>query len=383
MWGADATTMIFGSTVTADGTLVAVGVDRRASPSVAAVFTSRDGLDYSRVDPRDVHTSTATLSAETAMRDVVATPTGLVAAGFEFSPSGAQVPATSDASGTPIGATTAALWRSTDARVWDRVGAGPADVLAGALMTRIVAVPTGGFLAIGEEPTTGAGIAWTSPDALTWRRIGADSGLDAPGRTSFQAGASTPQGLLIAGSYRVGDSRKAAVWHSSDANTWRRVDAPAFAMTQAQEISALAVLHGMLVAGGAATENGTDAAAIWTSPDGTAWERVPHDEATFGGAGSDAVTILLPAGDGILALGRSSPGKLDSDAAVWTSRDARDWRREPAPAEVFGGPTIEEFLTAAIVTDRVAATGRSKRADRNTLRFVDAELMLWFAQEPP
>ncbi|MFN8103872.1 MAG: hypothetical protein U0U69_05365 [Acidimicrobiia bacterium] len=381
VWGADASTMVFGSTVGADGTLVAVGVDRRASPSVAAVFTSRDGIDYSRVDPRDVHTSTATLSAETAMRGVVATPAGLVAVGFEFAPAGAQVPATTDAAGAGIGATTAAVWRSADARTWDRAATVPADALAGALMTRIVALPVGGFLALGEEPTTGAGIAWTSPDAATWQRIDPGSGLDAPGRVSFQTASATSQGILVAGSYRVGDSRRAAVWRSNDAVTWQRVESPAFATSQAQEISALAMLRGTIVAGGASIENGTDAAAIWTSPDGIAWDRVTHDEDVFGGAGSDAVTVLLPAGDGILALGRSSPGKLDADAAVWTSKDARNWRREPAPTETFGGANTEEFLTAAIVADRVAATGRSKRADRDTLRYVDTELLLWFAQE--
>lgn len=383
VWAADASTMVFGSTVTADATLVAVGVDRRASPSVAAVFTTRDGFTYSRVPPGDVEAGTAALSAETAMRDVVSTPTGLVAVGFEYAPTAAQVPA-STAAGTPaVGATTAAVWRSTDATHWTRVAAAPTTALANALMTRIVALPAGGFLVVGEEPTTGAGIAWTSTDATTWHRLDATSGLDAPGRTSFQAATTTPAGtVLIAGSYRVGNTRRAAVWLSLDAATWRRVDSPAFAASPAQEIAAVTGFRGGIVAGGAATEDGTDAAAVWTSPDGDNWERVPHDEATFGGAGGDAITVLLPAGDGILALGRASPGKLDPDAAVWTSGNGRDWRREPLPAEIFGGPNTEEFLTAQIVSDRVAATGRSKRADRDTLRFVDSELMLWFAQEP-
>lgn len=382
VWGSDASAMVFGTAVTADGTLVAAGVDRRASPSVAAVFTSRDGYDYERVDPRDVHPGTANLSAETAMRDVVATPTGLVAVGFEFMASGSEVPAATDGAPAAIGATTAAVWHSNDARVWDRVPAAPATALDTALMTRIIALPAGGFLVLGEEPATGAAIAWTSPDGATWQRITAASGLDAPGRTSFEAVTATPAGVFIGGSYRTGNSRKAAVWRSTDTVTWHRLDSPAFGTSQAQEIATLASFRGGLVAGGAATENGTDAAAVWTSADGESWARVAHDEATFGGAGSDAINLLLPLPDGILALGRASPGKLDPDAAVWTSRDAASWQREPMPAEIFGGPNTEEFLTAAVVGNRVAATGRSKRADRDTLRFVDTELMLWFAQEP-
>lgn len=382
VWGSDAATMVFGSTVAAGGsTLVTVGVDRRASPSTAAVFTTSNGVDYQRVDPAAVHAGTSTLSAETAMRDVVATPTGLVAVGFEFSPTGADVPASTDASGAEIGSTRSAVWRSADASVWDRVGAGPDVALASSLMTRVVAIP-GGLLAIGQEPTTGAGIAWTSPDGTTWQRIPAASGLTDPGKVSYQSVAVTPQGIIVAGSVRTGEARHAAIWRSIDAVTWVRVESASFSTSPAQEITAVVAFEGGLVAGGAATENGTDAAAVWTSPDGSAWTRVPHDEATFGGAGGDAITLMLVVGDGVLALGRSSPGRLDPDAAVWTSADARNWRREPAPSEVFGGANTEEFLTAAVVADRVAATGRSKRADRDTLRFVDSELMLWFAQEP-
>lgn len=381
VWGADAATMVFGSTVIPDGgPLVAVGVDRRASPSTAAVFTTADGVNWERVDPTAVHPGTATLSAETAMRDVVSTPSGLIAVGFEFSPTGSDVPASTDASGAGIGTTRSAVWRSTDARVWERVPAGPDEALVSSLMTRVVSTP-GGLLAIGQEPTTGAGIAWTSPDGTTWQRIPATSGLSDPGKTSFQAAAVTPHGIFIAGSVRVGEARQAALWRSLDAVTWQRVSSPSFSTSPAQEITAVVTFAGTLVAGGAATENGTDAAAVWTSPDGVTWTRVPHDEATFGGAGGDSVTLMLVVGDGILALGRSSPGRLDPDAAVWTSSDATSWRREPAPAEIFGGPNTEEFLTAAVVADRVAATGRSKRADRDTLRFVDSELVLWFAQE--
>lgn len=382
VWGSDAATMVFGSAVVpGGGPLVAVGVDRRASPSTAAVFTSTDGVDYQRVDPAAVHAGTATLSAETAMRDVVATPTGLVAVGFDFSPTGADVPASTDANGAEVGATRSAVWRSTDARTWDRVGAGPDAALASSLMTHVIEIP-GGLLALGQEPQTGAGIAWTSPDGTTWQRIPAASGLTGAGKVAFQTAAVTPQGILVAGSVRVGETRSAAMWRSTDALTWLPVESPSFTASPAQEIAAVVAFRGGLVAGGAATEEGTDAAAVWTSPDGSAWTRVPHDEATFGGAGGDAITLVLVVGDGVLALGRSSPGRLDPDAAVWTSTDARNWRREPAPAEIFGGPNTEEFLTAAVVADRVAATGRSKRADRDTLRFVDSELMLWFAQEP-
>lgn len=74
-------------------------------------------------------------------------------------------------------------------------------------------------------------------------------------------------------------------------------------------------------------EDGEGRAAVWTSPDGVAWSRVPHDEAVFGRAVMSSVTA---GGPGLVAVGTSD------EAAVWTSADGVVWSRVPDDQAVFG-----------------------------------------------
>ena len=50
-------------------------------------------------------------------------------------------------------------------------------------------------------------------------------------------------------------------------------------------------------------------AAVWTSPDGFTWSRVPHDEAVFGGAGEQKMVSVTGGGLGLVAVGYDSPGR--------------------------------------------------------------------------
>lgn len=380
VFGADATTMIFGSTTAPDGSrVVAVGVDRSATPDKPAVWTTENGARWSRVDAGAV--PGATMQNSTAMRDVALGPGGYVAVGFEFAPD-AEPPSTANSQTAPPGESTAAVWSSPDAGTWTRLTPPEPSVMAESLMTRVVAIPSG-LLALGEDGVTGDAVAWLSPDGSAWQRIPATAGLSAAdGKATFKDATAAGAALYIAGSVKIPDGRRAALWRSSDGGAaWERIEAPSFGNRPGAEIDALLAIPSGVVAAGAATEAGTDAAAVWVSPDGLAWNRVPHVEDVFGGAGGDAMLLLRRVGDGILGLGRASPGRLDPDAAVWTSPDGVNWKREAAPPDTFGGPGTEEFLTAAVAADRVIATGRSKRVDRDQLRFVDRELLLWSAQD--
>jgi hypothetical protein len=67
-------------------------------------------------------------------------------------------------------------------------------------------------------------------------------------------------------------------------------------------------------------------AAVWTSPDGFRWSRVPHSDAVFGPvvafgvAGSAVMTSVTAGGPGLVAV-----GEANSFAAVWTSPDGITW----------------------------------------------------------
>ena len=67
---------------------------------------------------------------------------------------------------------------------------------------------------------------------------------------------------------------------------------------------------GLVAVGNVGSDAGDDA-AVWTSGDGIAWSRVPHDEAVFAGAGMQSVTA---GGPGLVAVG--SDGEA---AAVWVA----------------------------------------------------------------
>jgi hypothetical protein len=75
--------------------------------------------------------------------------------------------------------------------------------------------------------------------------------------------------------------------------------------------------------------------AVWTSPDGISWTRVPHDEAVFGGQNSQEMHRITVGGPGLVAVGGDDSGG-DIDAAVWTSPDGISWSRA-SDDDVFGG----------------------------------------------
>jgi hypothetical protein len=81
---------------------------------------------------------------------------------------------------------------------------------------------------------------------------------------------------------------------------------------------------------------------VWTSPDGLVWSRVPHDEAVFGGYGGREMRAVVSGGPGLVAVGVDLSGG-DVDAAVWTSPDGQVWSRVPHDEAVFGGPGDQDM----------------------------------------
>ena len=58
-------------------------------------------------------------------------------------------------------------------------------------------------------------------------------------------------------------------------------------------------------------------AAVWTSPDGVNWSRVPHNEAVFGGTGTQEMNAVTAGGPGLVAVGSARLPDGDGDGAVW------------------------------------------------------------------
>jgi hypothetical protein len=300
--------------VTAGGPgLVAVGVDGPLDDLDAAVWTSPDGITWSRV-PHDE----AVFGGEglQVMENVTVGGPGLVAVGSE-------VPGDFDQR--------AAVWTSPDGITWSRV---PHDeaVFGGAdefSHQQMISVTAGGpgLVAVGNKQTgVGQAVVWTSPDGVTWPRVPHDEAVlgGHEVREMFGVTAGGP-GLVAVGSDGAGDGvdKDAVVWTSPDGINWSRVphDEPVFGGADShQSITSVTVGGPGLVAVGVDESNDDldKDAAVWTSPDGINWSRVPHDEAVFGGEGVESMLSVTTGGPGLVAVGSDGVGD-DLDVAVWVA----------------------------------------------------------------
>ncbi len=314
--------------VTAGGPgLVAVGGEESEEGIVAAVWTSPDGITWSRVAHDEAIFGGEGLQA---MVSVTAGGPGLVAVGYEISADDW------DDLDTWVGV--AAVWTSSDGITWSRV---PHDVavFGGEGFPEMMSVTAGGpgLVAVGRvwSDDVSDAAAWTSPNGITWSRVAHDEAVF--GNEEFQSMVSVTAsgpGLVAVGSGSFGE---VAVWTSPDGITWSRVvyDVAVFRGEGFPEVNSVTAGGPGLVAVGSEGLSDDEHAAVWTSPDGITWSRVPHDEAALGGEQSPNMNSVTAAGPGLVAVG--SEGRHDYvHAAVWTSRDGITWSRVPHDETIFG-----------------------------------------------
>jgi hypothetical protein len=123
-------------------------------------------------------------------------------------------------------------------------------------------------------------------------------------------------------------AQAASVIHSSRVPE----DEAVFGGPGAQRMMGVAHGNGMWVAVGTDTENRPlprDVAAVWTSPDGRRWNRIPNDPDAFSAEGSLTMSDVA-FGDGQwVAVGDVLPEPPSlQQPAVWTSRDGERWTRD-------------------------------------------------------
>lgn len=311
------------SSVTVGGPgLVAVG-QAGSAVAKAAVWTSTDGLTWSRVPGHEE------IFAEAPMHSVTAGGPGLVAVGVAFG----------DATDS------SAVWTSADGLTWSRV---PHDeaVFGGAVMTSVTAGGPG-LVAVGwDGHPHGAesnAVVWTSVDGFTWSRVPHDEAVfgNVTGAWMWSVAAAGP-GLVAVGSSTDG----AAVWTSVDGFTWSRIPHDEVIFGDAEMMSVTAWGPGVVAVGWDGHRGGEDInAAVWTSDDGIAWSRVPPEEAVFGGSNDQGMTSVTAGGPGLVAVGYDGVHDWGEnryanglDAAVWTSDDGIAWSRVPHDEAVFGAP---------------------------------------------
>jgi len=329
-----------------------------------------------------------------AMYAVTAGGPGLVAVGGEdneyytregYTPLWGEYPTRSDWDGW-IGFADAVVLTSPDGLSWSRVSHDEA-VFGGDGSQHMFGVTAGGpgLVAVGRDGPAvdgeGHAAVWTSPDGLTWSRVPHDEAVfGGPGEQRMVDVAVGGPGLVAVGFDRTTDNTEgdAAVWTSPDGLTWSRIphDEAVFGGDSRQMMLSVTVGGPGLVAVGSDGNDDSDFdrridesaadAAVWTSPDGLTWSRVPHDEAVFGGPGAQRMVDVAVGGPGLVAVG-SVTETLDgfyelSDAAVWTSLDGFTWSRVPDDEAVFStsgalGDKDEAMLSVTAGGPGVVAVG--------------------------
>jgi hypothetical protein len=264
----------------------------------------------------------------------------------------------------------AAVWSSVDGATWSRVldvddGAGAGD---DRWMSAVV-VGGPGQVDVGGERSTGghpSGVpldddrdddaaVWTSVDGSVWTRVPHDEEVFGLARM-WTVVAGGP-GLVAFGDDLqqevVGRGNAVGVWVSRDGLSWSRVLVDEAGFAGATVESVVAGGPGLVAVG----HTGTDGdyveglpddnwdAAVWVSPDGMSWSRVPHDEAVFGGDGPVAIYDVTVGGPGLVAVGGGHRG-----AIVWTSEDGFAWVRVPHDESIFQGVLTQPFITSPMVS---------------------------------
>ena len=285
--------------VLALGALVLTGCGSTAGPSAPAQSSPSPAAGWHRVEALPG-------SQGGSARDVVATGTGFVAVGS----SGLRGPG--------------AAWTSTDGASWQ---ATPGEEALATLPLDAVVVTGTGLDAFGAD-CAGTGECVTtnqvSFDGSAWSKVPDFVGATGAEPVGF---ASNGGRLVGVGSEYVSPNPvvyAGRAWTSPTGGTWTQVpDSPAFAKAEMNDVAVGP--HGLVAVGSAQTDSeiGTDA-AVWTSPDGLAWTRLPS-QPDFADASMFAIS---DSPSGLVAVGQGAQG-----AAAWTSTDGTRWVRvADAPA---------------------------------------------------
>lgn len=284
--------------------LIAVGSSGPSSDQDAAIWISRDGSDWSRVDGAPIFGGRGTQIA-TAVASL-----------------GDQIAVVGQDSGD------AAVWTSADGRSWSRLR-DPELEVDGYQGMAFVAVTDTGLIAAGDSDNDAA--VWIY-DGSVWSRSNDDADLGGHGRQAMTDLAAIDGGIVAVGNeymydeiFLRGGSRgtfDGAVWITNDMRDWTRLqEADAFEGVGEQTVSAVIEWNGGLLAvgydlagrgtveeGGLPYGSGEDVdASVWLSSDGWSWAKVESPE--FGGDDwQDMYDVADCPGVGLVAVGGDDLG---------------------------------------------------------------------------
>lgn len=217
-------------------------------------------------------------------------------------------------------------------------------LLTGILAVAVLAAVGGWWLVSGgsDDPQLTAPEEAEPPpltDALQWQRLANDEALLGDSErvelTSVVAGG---PGLVAVGEDRGRNA--AAVWTSTDGTSWQRVP-------HDDEVFGDATMYAVTTGGPGLVAVGSHAfqgfPIAWTSTDGTTWQRQPDEVAALENRGQ--MLSVVAGGPGLVAVGHGG----SRQAAVWTSTDGTTWQQVPHDDALFGGDDGTQVLNSVTV----------------------------------
>jgi hypothetical protein len=302
------------SPIKGDG-FITVGSDTSSGSEDAAVWTSPNSQDWTKVEDSDLGGP-----GKQSMNRVsqTGTPVGVLAVGST----------TNTEDGTQDGA----IWSSTDdGQSWtllpvgDLGGPGDQDVKRVTVLTSGI---TTGFVAVGTSTLNGDSDAavWTSNDGTTWVRVGDPDGVLGGDGNQGMTDVQPFEDGLVAGGFDTSDQGlDGAIWISTNATDWTEVDAPQLGGDGDQVILRVLTTKPVegsavppIVAAGTSTVDGDEDGAIWFSEDATTWNRELSTAAVLGGQNEQSINTVSQLGATLVAVGSDSSAG-DQNAGVWTA----------------------------------------------------------------
>jgi hypothetical protein len=198
---------------------------------------------------------------------------------------------------------------------------------------------------------------WTGDGAATsWREALAGRELfGGPDIVALGGITGGPHGYSVAGTW-VGPSGRpgVAVWRSSDGAHWARNDSDPALVGDAGEtplaLDAADNRRGILVVGMASAplpdQPGHQRGAMWYSPTGASWRRLPASDSRLDPPGHTSVTAVRALGDGWVAAGTTGDGET-TRPTIWTVGADLRLRSRTLPVDAGQSPDAMSGVTVS------------------------------------
>ncbi|RLE12022.1 MAG: hypothetical protein DRJ28_09740, partial [Actinobacteria bacterium] len=303
--------------------LIAVGLEpgEEDSPQDVVICASDDGVTWARLAENDP----ALTSGMVFMFSIAEGGPGMVAVG------------TGCEDGTPCNVIHPIVWTSADGTEWTRSPADQVVFGEYGIMFDVIATDHGivaaGWIA-GDDPSLVRPTVWLSPDGAAWVRAWdgdfGDQSVLSPGfNPGFGALAVNPDGLIVGVGLAKNDDGElvAAVWASSDGRAWERIEpnSPDFRGETGLSVTMLDVAWGSSGFTAVGTDGGAQV-AIWQSPDGHSWTRIDTTDQPFDTTGTLSSVAALAAGF-VTAGPHAFADQGEGPVTLWTSPDGSTWDR--------------------------------------------------------